>query len=140
MTLAPYLNFDGRCEEAIAYYKSALGAEVDMLMRFKDAPKNPSQGCCEMPPGTENKIMHAALRIGGSLLMASDCHCQNKPEFKGVSLNLTARDDAQAAKIFAALSDGGSVCVPLNKTFFASSFGVVTDRFGVTWMVAVVTM
>ena len=133
MTIAPYLNFDGRCEEAINFYKSALGAEVEMLMRFKDAP--PSDGGCKMAPGTEDKVMHAAIRIGDSRIMTSDCHVQGKPEFKGISLSLEARDDAQATRIFNALTEGGSVCVPLNKTFFASSFGVATDRFGVTWMV-----
>ncbi len=133
MQVTPYLNFDGRCEEAINFYKTALGAEVQMLMRFKDAP-----GGGECPEGVKvdaQKIMHAALRIGDATVMASDCHAQGKPAFQGISLSLDARDDAQAAKLFGALSDGGTVQAPLSKTFFASSFGVVTDRFGVTWMV-----
>jgi PhnB protein len=137
MTISPYLNFDGRCEEAINFYKSALGAEVEMLMRFKDQPQTPSQGNCKTAPGTEDKVMHASLRIGNSVILASDCHAQGKPEFKGVSLSIQARDDAQATKIFNALTDGGTVCVPLAKTFFSSSFGVATDRFGVTWMIVV---
>ena len=135
MSVEPYLNFDGRCEEAIQFYKSALGAEVNMLMRFKDSPQPPAVGMC--PPGNDNKVMHAALRIGDSTVFASDCHCQGKPTFQGISLSISADSDAKAERLFAALSDGGKVCAPLTKTFFASSFGVITDRFGVTWMVIV---
>lgn len=138
MTVTPYVNFDGRCEEAINFYKKALGAEVEMMMRYKDHPAPDDN--CKVPPGAENKIMHASLRIGDSVVMASDCHIQNQPKFQGISLSLSPRNDAEAAKVFAALSEGGQVCVPLNKTFFASSFGVVTDRFGLNWMIAVINM
>jgi PhnB protein len=134
MLVQPYVNFDGRCEEAIEFYKKSVGAEVSMLMRFKD---NPDSQCSGMPAGTENKVMHASLRIGDSTVMASDCHCQGQPSFKGISLSLTAADDAQAERLFAALADGGKVCQPMTKTFFSSRFGVATDRFGMTWMIVV---
>ncbi len=133
MQVQPYLNFDGRCEEAIEFYRRALGAEVEMLMRHKESPQKPPPGM--VPPGTENKIMHASLRIGGTTVMASDGRCQGKPNFQGVSLSLGVADDAEAEKRFAALSDGGQVQMPLTKTFFASRFGIVADRFGVNWMV-----
>ena len=135
MRVEPYLNFDGRCEEAIQFYKTAVGAEVTMLMRFKDSPEPPAVGMC--PPGSENKVMHASLKIGDSTVMASDCHGQGKPEFKGISLSISAANDAQAERVFAALSSGGQVTMPLTKTFFSSRFGVATDRFGVTWMIVV---
>jgi PhnB protein len=136
MKVEPYLNFDGRCEEAIEFYKSAIGAEVTMLLRFSDSPEKPAVGM--MPPGSEKKVMHASLRIGDSTVMASDCHCQGKANFEGVSLSITANNDAQAERAFAALSgNGGKVCAPLTKTFFSSKFGVATDRFGVTWMIVV---
>jgi PhnB protein len=135
MRVEPYLNFDGRCEEAIQFYKTAVGAEVTMLMRFKDSPEQPAVGMC--PPGSENKVMHASLKIGDSNVMASDCHGQGKPEFKGISLSISAANDAQAERIFTALADGGKVNQPLTKTFFSSRFGVATDRFGVTWMIVV---
>jgi PhnB protein len=132
MNVTPYLNFDGRCEEALNFYKKAVGAEVGMLMRYKDSPE-PCPG--EKPPA--DKIMHTAFRLGDTTVMASDCHCKGKPAFQGISLSINANDDAQANKIFGAMSDGGQVAAPISKTFFASSFGVVTDRFGVTWMIIV---
>lgn len=134
MSVLPYLNFDGRCEEALEFYRKALGAEVTTLMRFKDAPACGPNG---IPAGTENKVMHSAFTVGGSTVMASDCHCQGKATFQGMSLSLAPKTDAEAAKVFAALSDGGQVQAPLMKTFFSSSFGVVADRFGVPWMICV---
>jgi PhnB protein len=135
MRVEPYLNFDGRCEEAIEFYKRALGAEVTMFMRFKDSPEKPAEGQCA--PGADDKIMHASLRIGDTTVMASDCHCQGKPNFQGISLSLSLTDEAQAQRAFAAISEGGKVTMPLTKTFFSPQFGVVTDRFGVTWMIIV---
>jgi len=136
MRVEPYLFFDGRCEEAIEFYKSAVGAEVTMLMRFKDSPEPHPPGM--LPPGAESKVMHASLRIGDSTVMASDCHCQGKANFEGVSLSITANNDAQAERAFAALSgNGGKVCAPLTKTFFSSKFGMLADRFGVSWIVLV---
>jgi PhnB protein len=133
MLAQPYLNFDGRCEEAIEFYRSNLGAEVEMMVHFKDAPEPPAVGM--VAPGSENKIMHASFKIGESTIMASDCGCQGKAKFEGFSLSLTVKDVASADRLFKALSDGGEVKMPPAKTFFASSFGVVVDRFGVSWMV-----
>jgi PhnB protein len=135
MLVQPYLFFDGRCEEAIEFYRSALGAEVTMLMRFKDAPDKPPPGM--MPAGSENKVMHASLRIGGSTVMASDGNCQGKPSFQGVSLSLSVADDAEAERMFTALAEGGQVQMPLAKTFFSSRFGMLADRFGVGWLIVV---
>src|SRR5712691_8995703 len=137
MQVQPYLFFDGRCEEAIEFYRNALGAEVATLMRFKDSPEPPQPGMC--PPGSENKVMHASFRIGDTTVMASDGRCTGQPSFKGFSLALAASSDAQAEKLFAALADGGQVQMPLTKTFFSSRFGMVADRFGVSWMVIVMS-
>jgi PhnB protein len=137
MQVQPYLFFDGRCEEAIDFYKSALGAEVTMLMRFKDNPEPAQQGCAGGAPPPGDKVMHASLRIGDSTVMASDGMCAGQPSFQGVSLTLTASDEAQAERLFAALGDGGQVQMPLAKTFFSPRFGMVADRFGVSWMIFV---
>src|ERR1700752_1147682 len=135
MQVQPYVFFDGRCEEAIEFYRRALGAEVTMLMRFKDMPEPRQPGM--IPPGAENKVMHASLRIGDSMVLASDGRCVGTPVFQGFSLSLTAANDAEADRLFAALSDGGQVQMPLNKTFFSSRFGMAVGRFGVSWMVYV---
>jgi PhnB protein len=135
MQIQPYLFFEGRCEEAIAFYRRALGAEVAMLMRYKDAPAPPPPGM--VPPGSENKVMHAALNVGGAVVMASDGRCRGKPSFQGFSLSIATRDEAEAKRMFGALADGGQVRMPLAKTFFSRCFGMVADRFGVTWMVIV---
>ena len=135
MQIQPYLFFDGRCEEAIEFYRKAIGAEVQMLMRFKDAPDQPPPGM--LPPGSENKVMHMALRIGETTLLVSDGSNKGTPNFQGFSLCLTVRDDAEAKKVFDALADGGQVQMPLTKTFFSSSFGMVADPFSVPWMVYV---
>jgi PhnB protein len=132
MQVQPYLFFDGRCEEALAFYRGALGAEVMMLMRFKDSP-DPGT----VPPGAGDKVMHTSFRIGETTMMASDGQCQERSSFQGFSLSLTAPDDAEAERLFAALADGGQVQMPLTKTFFSSRFGMVADRFGVSWMVLV---
>jgi PhnB protein len=138
MQVQPYLFFDGRCEEAIEFYHRALGAQVGMMMRFKDSPEPCPEGM--LPPGSENKVMHASLQIGGTTVMASDGHAKGAPSFQGFSLSLDATDDAEAKRLFDALSDGGQVQMPLGKTFFASSFGMVADKFGVSWMVIRPTM
>jgi PhnB protein len=135
MQAQPYLFFDGRCEEAIEFYQSALGAKVEMLLRFNESPEPPPPGM--MPPGSENKVMHSCLRIGDTAIMASDGRCQGKPSFSGFSLSLTARDEAEADRLFGALADGGEVQMPLGKTFFSPRFGMVADRFGVSWMIVV---
>ena len=135
MQIQPYLFFDGRCDEAVEFYRKALGAEVTMLMRFKDSPEPPAPGM--IPPGAETKVMHASLRFGDTTVLASDGRCGGHPSFQGFSLSLTAASDAEAKRLFAALADGGQVQMPLAKTFFASIFGMVADRFGVSWMVYV---
>ena len=135
MHIESYLFFNGRCEEAIEFYKRALGAEVVMLMRNKEAPEKPPPGM--LPPGSDEKIMHATLRIGTSNFMLSDGRCDGKPVFNGFSLSLAAANEAEADRLFAALLDGGTVQMPLAKTFWSPKFGMVADRFGVGWMVSV---
>jgi len=132
LTVQPYLNFNGRCEEAIEFYKSALGAEVQMLMRFKNNPEPPPGG---VTPGTEEKVMHASLRIGDTLVMASDGGCKGDGKFKGISLSLLVHSKEEAEQRFAALAEAGDIHMPLTKTFFSPSFGIVVDRFGVCWMI-----
>jgi PhnB protein len=135
MQVQPYLFLDGRCEEALEFYKKTLGAKVEMMMRFKENPDPMPPGM--VPPGSENKIMHSAFKIGDTTVMASDGRCLGKPTFQGFSLSITAKDEAEADKLFAALGDGGQVQMPMAKTFFSSRFGMVADRFGVGWMVIV---
>lgn len=135
MQLQPYVFFDGRAEEAIEFYRRAVGAEVTGLMRFKESPMAGQPGM--VPPGSEDKVMHASLKIGNATVLASDGRCQGQPRFEGFALTLVAADDAEAARLFTALSDGGTVRMPMAKTFFASQFGMLADRFGVSWMVYV---
>jgi PhnB protein len=135
MQIQPYLFFDGRCEEAVEFYRRALGAEVTMLMRFKDSPESPDPGI--VPPGAGDKVMHVSLRIGDTTVLASDGRCEGQPSFQGFALSLTVPDEAEAERLFAVLADGGQVQMPLTKTFFASRFGMVADRFGVSWMIYV---
>ena len=134
--IEPYLFFNGRCEEAIHFYQQSLGAEVQLMMRYRDAPVPPHAG--SLPPGNEDKVMHATLRIGNSTLMASDGMCEGKPVFEGFRLSFAVADVAAADRIFTALGAGGSVQMPLAQTFWAPYFGMLTDRFGVGWMVSVV--
>jgi PhnB protein len=133
MRVQPYLFFEGRAEEAIAFYKKTLGAEVTMLMRNSESPEPPPPGM--LPPGSEQKIMHAALKIGELEVYLSDGMSSGKPEFKGVSLSLLGLSAAEAERLFAALSDGGQVTMPLARTFFSPRFGMLADRFGVHWMI-----
>lgn len=134
MKVESYLFFDGRCEEAMEFYRSALGAKLEFLMRYKESPEKASPG--KMPLGFEEKVMHASLLIGETRVMASD-DCQGNSNFQGFSLSIRAADEAEAKKLFGALADGGEVVMPLAKTFFSPSFGMATDRFGVTWMIMV---
>ena len=130
MQVQPYLFFEGRADEAIEFYKKTLGAQVEMLMRWKDAP---DKSMCS--PGNENKVMHSCMKIGDTSVMASDGRNSGKPNFDGFALSVDAKSDADAKTMFDALSDGGQVVMPVSPTFFASSFGMVRDRFGVHWMV-----
>lgn len=134
MQIQPYLFFNGRCDEAIEFYGSALGAEVTLLMRFKDSPEPPQ---CALPADAEDKVMHASLRIGETILLVADGICRGQPSFQGFSLTLTVASENEADRLFAALADGGQVQLPLAKTFFSPRFGMVSDRFGVSWMVLV---
>ena len=134
MQVQPYLFFDGRCEEAVEFYKKTLGAKVEMMMRFKESPEKNSAMCA---PGSEDKIMHTCFKIGDTSVMASDGMNSGHPDFKGFSLSITAKTEAEANKTFNALSDGGKVQMPLTKTFFSPKFGMVADKFGVGWMVLV---
>jgi PhnB protein len=136
MQVEPYLFFDGRCEEAIEFYRRALGAEVTMLMRWKDCPEQPKNKDM-IPPGSENKVMHARLKIGQAAVMASDGRCTGKPSFQGFALSISAANAAEADRVFNALADGGQIQMPMGKTFFSPRFGMVADRFGVSWMVLV---
>ena len=135
MLVQPYLFFDGKCEEAVEFYRRALGAEVVMLMRFRDSPEPAQPGM--VPPGAEDKVMHAALRIGDTMVLGSDGRCLGQPDFRGFALSLTAADEAEADRLFATLAEGGQVQMALSKTFFSPRFGMVADRFGVSWMVYV---
>ena len=133
MKVEPYLDLNGRCEEAIEFYKRTVGAQVEMMMRYKEAPEPPPPGM--VAPGSENKILHASLRIGDSVVMMSDGYCGGTPELKGVSLAISVPDEATAERVFTALAEGGQVHMPLGKTFFSPKFGMAGDRFGVGWMV-----
>ena len=133
-----YLFFDGRTEEAIEFYKKTLGIEVEMLMRFKDAPGDPNAAPdpnCAPPPANMNAVMHSSFKLGGQSIMASDGNCGGKADFKGFSLSLSVKTEAEADRLFAAMSEGGQVTQPLIPTFFSPKFGVLTDKFGVSWMV-----
>ena len=131
MQVQPYLNFNGRCEEALQFYGKSLGAKVEMMMRFKEMPGPQAPGMTAPP----DKVLHAAFRVGDTQVLASDGFASGKPKFEGFSLSISARDDAHAKRLFNALADGGSVTQPLVKTFFATSFGMLTDKFGVHWLV-----
>ena len=132
MAIEPYLFFEGRCDEAVEFYKKAVGAEVGMLMRWKDSP---DKSMCT--PDNENKVMHASLTINGARVMASDGRNSGKPDFKGFSLSLDAKTEADANRMFNALAEGGQVIMPLGKTFFSPCFGMLPDKFGVHWMILV---
>jgi PhnB protein len=132
MQIQPYLFLDGRCEEAIDLYKSVFGAEVGMLMRWKDSP---DKSMCT--PTNENKVMHSSVTIGESRLMMSDGRNSGAPKFEGFALSVNAKDEADADRMFNALGNGGQVTMPMSKTFFSPRFGMVADKFGMQWMIMV---
>ena len=134
MQIQPYLSFEGRAQEALDFYKKALGAKEGMIMRFKDAPP---EAQANMTPGSGDKIMHMSFKVGDTELMGSDGMCTGKAKFEGMSLTYNAKDAAEAEKVFKALGDGGQVRMPLNKTFFSPAFGMLADKFGVGWMIIV---
>jgi len=135
MTIQPYLFFGGRCEEALAFYRQAIDAQVVMMMRFRDAPDPPPPGA--VASGSDDRVMHAELRIGPTTIMASDGAGFEPPGFQGFSLFIAAADAAEAERLFTALSQDGQVTMPLGPTFFSPAFGMLRDRFGVGWMVGV---
>ncbi len=132
MLIQPYLFFEGRAEEAIEFYKKTLGATVEMVMRFKQAPDQSM-----ISPGSGEKVMHGSIKIGETTILVSDGRNTGKPNFQGFSLTVYAKDEAAADKLFAALGDGGQVRMPMEKTFFAKRFGMLADKFGVGWMIIV---
>jgi PhnB protein len=132
MNVEPYLYFNGRCEEALNFYRDAIGANILTLMRFNESPEPCAEG---MPQGYETKVMHALFTVGESKIMASDGMCSGDMKFEGVGLTLNADNDAEAERVFAALEKGGKVQMPITETFFATRFGMVADKFGVSWLV-----
>ena len=132
VSIQPYLSFGGRCEEAVEFYRKALGAEVRMMMRFNEAPEK-----SDLPDCFQHKVMHASLQIGETVLMASDGRCEGPQTYEGFSLSITVADEAEADRVFAALSEGGLVTMKLEKVFWSPKFGMLQDRFGVSWMVSV---
>ena len=134
--IQPYLFFNGSCEEAVEFYRKALGAEVEMMMRHKESPEPPPPGT--VPPGFENKILHTSFRVGQTTIMASDGCSAGKPNFEGFSLSISVPNEAEAKRVFGALADRGQVRMPLSKTFWSPLFGMVADRFGIGWMISVV--
>ncbi len=135
--IQPYLFFNGACEEALEFYQTALGAKLEMVMRYKESPEPPRPGM--VPPGFENKIMHASFRVGQTIVMASDGCSAEKATFEGFSLALSVANATEADRVFTALAQGGQVRMPLTKTFWSPRFGMVTDRFGIGWMISVAT-
>ena len=131
MNVTPYLMFNGRCEEAINFYKAELGAEVLALLRFKENPPPADK----VPANWDNKVMHSSFKIGDTQIKATDGDSADKPGFSGVTLSIQVNNEAEAERAFNGLSKGGQVKMPLGKTFFSPRFGMVSDRFGVSWMV-----
>lgn len=134
LTTIPYLMFNGRCQEAIEFYKSAIGAELEMMMRFSDSPEPMPEG--SIPPGFEDKVMHASLKVGNSTIWLSD-GCETKPEFKGFSISIGSDSASELQSIFDKLANGGEVIMPMSKTFWSEAFGMVKDKFGISWMLGV---
>ncbi|HEY0972956.1 MAG TPA: VOC family protein [Solimonas sp.] len=135
MQIQPYLFFEGRCEEALALYSQAIGAETLTRMRYRDSPEAPPPDV--VPPGAEDKVMHAEFRVGDSVLMGSDGACNGKPGFQGFSLSLVCANAAEGERRFKALADGGTVTMPLGQTFWSPCFGMLVDRYGIGWMINV---
>jgi PhnB protein len=132
MQVQPYLFFDGRCDEALEFYKKATGAKIGMLIRWKDSP---DKSMCTA--GNADKVMHAQFEIGDTKVLASDGRCEGKPSFHGFALTIAANSEVEADRLFAALGEGGQVTMPMSKTFFSPRFGMLADKFGVGWMVLV---
>lgn len=136
--IQPYIFFGGRCEEALAFYKQAIGAEVAMLMRFKESPEPAPEGM--LPPDYGEKVMHAHVNIGESTIFASDGGCDDSAGPQGFSLSLTLPTEADVDRVFNALAEGGVVKMPPTETFWSQRFGMLTDKFGLGWMITVPAM
>jgi PhnB protein len=135
MNVQTTLNFYGRTEEAVEFYCKTIEAKTLFMMRFRDCPDH-----SQLRPGMEEKIFHATFRIGSTEIMASDCGCERPlagTTFAGFSLALRVETQEEAERFFAALSDGGRIQIPLLETFFAARYGIVIDRFGVSWKIMV---
>ena len=135
MKVQAYISYRGRCEEALEFYKRSIGAEVIGLMRWKES----LDATMKAPPGFEEKVMNASFRVGDTLMMADDSPGEAPAEYKGMTLAIEVADDVEAQRVFTALVEGGKVTMALAKTFWTSSFGMLTDKFGVPWMVNVAT-
>jgi PhnB protein len=133
MIVNPYLNFNGRCEEALEFYREAIGAQIEMVMRNNQSPDEPPPGM--LPPNSGNKIMHSSFRVGDTVIMATDGGCGGEGKFEGVSLAVSVKTEAEADRIFNGLASGGQVRMPLTKTFFSPRFGMLADKFGLGWMI-----
>lgn len=135
MDVQTTLNFYGCTEEAVKFYCMAIEAKTLFMMRFRDRPDYP-----QLKPGMEEKIFHATFRIGSTVVMASDCGCEKAPTgptFAGFSFALRVETQEKAERFFTALSNGGQIQIPLQKTFFAERYGIVVDRFGISWKIMV---
>lgn len=135
MQVQTYLFFEGRCEEALEFYRDALGAEIGMVMRFRENPDDPDHTM--FPPGAGDMIMHASLKIGETTVLASDGRCRGSPTFGGMSLTIVVPNESEAERLYQALAATGQIRMPLRRTFFSPAFGMVADRFGVGWMIYV---
>lgn len=139
MQVQTYLFFNGRCEEALGFYREKLGAEMISMTRFKDMPQDesapPSENCPGPTSELAEKIMHAEFRLGDVTLFASDGMEQSDPKFEGFSITMSVAKDDEAKRFFDLLAEEGAIIMPLTPMFFASLFGIVTDKFGVSWMI-----
>lgn len=130
MHFSPYLNFDGHCKEAIEFYAELLGGEIVFMSTFAEAPDDE-----DISPGLKDKIMHAQLKIGDQVIMASDASPENYAIPQGIHITIGVDTPEEAERIYEALSEGGSVQMPLEETFWAKRFAMFSDRFGIPWMV-----
>ena len=136
MTTNTYLNFKDGCEAAFLFYKSVFGGEFVHLSRFGEMPSDDNY---QVPEADKNKIMHVSLPIGNTMVMGSDCGQQYEAQYRqgnNFSISVQVDSRSEADKIYAALSEGGTAAMPMNQTFWGSYFGMLTDRFGINWMIS----
>jgi PhnB protein len=130
MQLNPYLTFNGQCEEAFRFYEKVLGGKIEAMMPHEGSPMEQ-----HVPPKWRSKIMHARLRLGDEVLMGSDAPPDRYQPMQGFSVTLGIQDPAEAERVFHALSERGTVQMPIEKTFWALRFGMLVDQFGTPWMI-----